>query len=327
LYEGDVDLVTNHLWMTVHGLAMLELARIPGYAPEYNYSVAHDGAARDDANRLVAIHGIVRDVTRERAAGRATEAALERERQASRHLREVDELKAAFLRAVSHELRTPLTSVIGYLETLASRGGQLPRALQNRMLSRALANAQNLRQLITDLLDLDRLASGRLAVRAQPVDLRVLVDRVMAAFESIERSGHHVDVEVVGGTASVDAVKVERILSNLIGNALRHTPAGTRVWVRVEQTPSGFVSIRVEDDGPGIAEDERHRLFLPFEQGETTRASASPGTGIGLALVARFAELHGGYAAVSERPGGGASFVVQVRELVLPGGTRLPPPR
>jgi signal transduction histidine kinase len=107
---------------------------------------------------------------------------------------------------------------------------------------------------------------------------------------------------------AVDAPKVERIVENLLANAARHTPAGTPVWVRVQAAADGALMV-VEDAGPGVPAEVRQAIFQPFRQGPTITAHA-PGSGIGLALVARFAGMHGGRAWVQERPGGGASFHV-----------------
>jgi signal transduction histidine kinase len=110
--------------------------------------------------------------------------------------------------------------------------------------------------------------------------------------------------------AQVDAPKVERILDNLVRNALRHTPVGTNVWVRVEQE-DGDAVLSVEDDGPGVPGIARERIFEPFERGAAGIATG-PGSGLGLAIVSRFARLHGGTAIVEEREGGGAAFRVRL---------------
>jgi NtrC-family two-component system sensor histidine kinase KinB len=107
---------------------------------------------------------------------------------------------------------------------------------------------------------------------------------------------------------SVDAAKVERIVENLLMNAARHTSSGRTIWLRVERGADG-VLIAVEDDGEGVPEELRQAIFEPFRQGSTA-APHAPGTGIGLSLVARFSQLHGGRAWVQEREGGGASFRV-----------------
>jgi signal transduction histidine kinase len=114
---------------------------------------------------------------------------------------------------------------------------------------------------------------------------------------------------------SVDAAKVERILENLLSNTLRHTPAGTPVWVSVVPEDGG-VLLLVEDQGSGVPEEIRESIFEPFRQGPDA-PEHSPGVGVGLTLVRRFAELHGGHAWVEGRDGGGASF-----RIFLPNGAR-----
>jgi signal transduction histidine kinase len=107
---------------------------------------------------------------------------------------------------------------------------------------------------------------------------------------------------------TIDPPKLERIVENLVANAVRHTPPTSRIWVRLEPVEEGAL-LSVEDDGPGVPVELRDAVFEPFRQGPTATPH-SPGTGIGLSLVARFAELHGGRAWVDERPGGGAAFHV-----------------
>jgi signal transduction histidine kinase len=104
---------------------------------------------------------------------------------------------------------------------------------------------------------------------------------------------------------NADAAKVERMVENLLANAARHTPPDATIWVRVEEATGGVVMI-VEDDGPGVPDDQKEMIFEAFRRGRTT----AEGSGIGLSLVARFAELHGGRAWVEDRPSGGASFRV-----------------
>jgi signal transduction histidine kinase len=112
--------------------------------------------------------------------------------------------------------------------------------------------------------------------------------------------------------ADVDPPKVERIVENLLSNASRHTPSDRRIWARVERTDDGIL-LTVEDEGDGVPDDLKDAIFEPFRQGPGP-ATASPGVGVGLSLVARFAELHGGRAWVEDRPGGGASFMVILAE-------------
>jgi signal transduction histidine kinase len=159
--------------------------------------------------------------------------------------------------------------------------------------------------LLTDLLDLDRLDRGIVEPRRFPVDLGDLV-RAIAERTDVLR-GRAVEVEDGRCSANVDAAKVERMVENLLANAARHTPPSSRIWVKVCREGDGAM-IAVEDEGPGIPVELRAEIFEPFRRAPSSAMQA--GSGIGLSLVARFAELHGGRAWVEDRPDGGSSFRV-----------------
>ncbi len=180
------------------------------------------------------------------------------------------------------------------------------------MMERLAANARKLERLLSDLLDVDRLARGVLEPSLNPVDLGALVRRVA---EETEVGDRPLFVSAPALQTLVDGAKVERILENLLVNAARHTPEGARIWVRLSEE-DGNALLVVEDDGPGVPEGQRGSVFEPFHQGPPLREH-NPGTGIGLSLVASFAELHGGRAWVEDRPGGGASFHVLLPSVGL----------
>jgi signal transduction histidine kinase len=233
-------------------------------------------------------------------------AAFEREREASHQLRALDDMKNTFLEAVSHDLRTPLTSILGSALTLEQSWADLSKDDARDLVRRVASNARKLERLLSDLLDLDRLQRGILTPQRRPTAMVELVERVVS---EVEHPEHDVRVDVVDMTPSIDAGKVERILENLVSNAVRHTPPGSHVWVRCSPHEGGILLV-VDDDGPGIAEPLRDEIFVPFHQAPGSSSVHSPGVGIGLSLVQRFAQLHGGRAWVQEREGGGASFRV-----------------
>jgi PAS domain S-box-containing protein len=243
---------------------------------------------------------------REQEAAHQFAAALERERAAAEHLRAVDEMKTTFLQAVSHDLRTPLTTILGIALTLEHHAAGLPTSDLADLLHRLSGNARKLDRLLGDLLDLDRLARDTLTPRRQLVDLGALVHRVVD--DAGVRDEHPVVVDAPPLQLAADAPKLERIIDNLLINAVKHTPAGTTIWVRLGAQDDG-VLLAVEDEGPGVPAQLHEEIFQPFRQGRTITDHA-PGSGIGLALVAQFAGLHGGRAWVQDRPGGGASFRV-----------------
>ena len=208
---------------------------------------------------------------------------------------------------MSHDLRTPLATILGNAVTLEHADELDLSAEERRSMARTLAaKAQRLTALITDLLDMDRLTRGALEPRLAPEELAGVIERAVRDAEQL--AGRTVELHLVPAVVMVDRSMVERIVDNLLENAAKHTPGD--VVIRVRSVPVGTgAEIVVEDDGPGIPPDQRDRLFRPFERGSSSNEQ-SPGVGLGLSLVARFAELHGGRAWVDEAPGGGAAFHV-----------------
>lgn len=267
----------------------------------------HDQARliEDEDGRPKYWQGVLIDVT-EQMHARDLERDLVLERETAQRLRVVDEMKNTFLQAVSHDLRTPLAGILGLAVTMAREDLELPGE-EMRDLSRRIAqNARKLDRLVTDLLDLERLSRGIIEPLFRPTDVGGLVSEIVTDSELLTDREVHLKTESL--LIACDAAKVERIVENLLGNTVKHTPAHARIWVRVEPWEGGALIV-VEDDGPGVPPDQREKIFEAFLQGETASPHLS-GVGVGLALVARFAELHDGGAWVEERPGGGASFRV-----------------
>lgn len=267
----------------------------------------HDEASlvRDSEGKPLNWQGVMVDVTELKRA-QDLEKALEVERGTSQRLRDLDEMKNTFLTAVSHDLRTPLAAILGLALTLERGDIALTPKEMGDLTRRIAGNARKLDKLVTDLLDLDRLSRGILEPNRHPTDVGALVRKVVD--ESDVTTSHRVQVEAEPVIIAVDGAKVERIVENLLANSVRHTPVGTHVWIAVRPVEGGAL-ITVDDDGPGLPEGSREALFEPFRQG-TGAPQHSPGVGIGLSLVARFAELHDGRAWAEEREGCGASFRV-----------------
>jgi signal transduction histidine kinase len=260
------------------------------------------------------LRGLMIDITERKRAEEALRRserkyseAFRREREAAQRLRALDDMKNTFLEAVSHDLRTPLTSILGSALTLEQTSLQLPEDDALDLVARIASNARKLERLLSDLLDLDRLQRGIVTPQRRPTDLQALVDRSVEGTE--DPSGHVIHVDVDPITVSVDGAKVERILENLLANAIRHTPGGTAIWIRASERDEGVLLV-VEDEGPGIPAELHEAVFEPFRQAPGSSSEHSPGVGVGLSLVRRFAELHGGRAWLEDRPGGGSSFHV-----------------
>lgn len=279
--------------------------------PQLEYRVLHpDGAVRHLVIRGAPIDltgprrrfgGVAIDVTEAHEREGELAAALDREQDATASLRSADELKDLFLRALSHDLRTPLTIMQGFAHLIATRGDDLPSDERRDYAERIGRSAERLHQQLTDLLDLDRLSRGVLDPFRQTVELRKLLTDVVEALDLATR------VRVLGEpiVASVDAGHVERIVENLVANAARHAPPESRIEVRCEPVRGGVLLV-VEDDGPGIPDSLKEHVFNVFVKA----SPMSQGSGVGLSLVRRFAELQGGRAWVEDRPGGGSSFRV-----------------
>lgn len=222
-------------------------------------------------------------------------------------LRELDGMKSTFLQAVSHELRTPLTAVSGYADLLEQRDAELSAEQRTELIGRLARNSRRLERLLTDLLDVDRLSRGILALRRTPTDMGAVVRDVC---EQVRGEGGVLRVETETVVVPADRPKAERIVENLVANARKHTPAGTEVRVWLEPDGEGAL-LTVEDDGYGVPEGQRERIFEPFFQGDVPLDPGRPGTGIGLALVQRLVDLHGGRVWVEDAESGGACFRVR----------------
>ncbi|WP_400193368.1 7TM diverse intracellular signaling domain-containing protein [Hymenobacter sp. B81] len=232
----------------------------------------------------------------------------------SHKLQELDELKTRFFTNISHELRTPLTLIISPLEQLLSEErpetGAAPRpeyALMHR-------NARRLLQLINQLLDIARLESGQLQLAAAPLDMVRVVRTGMAAFESLAASRDVAWVfesEVEALEVYLDADQFDKILYNLLGNALKFTPAGGQVQVSVS-ADNGRAALRVRDTGMGIPAEHLPLIFDRFHQVDGQLTRLHDGTGIGLALVKELVALHHGTVRVMSTLGQGTTFVVEL---------------
>jgi PAS domain S-box-containing protein len=229
--------------------------------------------------------------------------------EATRRLAALDEQKDSLLTAVSHELRTPLAAILGASLTLERAGGRLSEETTADLLRGLSSSARKLDRLLTNLLDLEQLGWGTIPLNRRPFDIAALLHQVAARWRA---DTPWPQVCAPSTTVWLDPDKVERIVEELLANTARHTPPGTPVWVQAHRQGTG-VRLAVEDAGPGVPSELRASVFERFRHGETVPAYA-PGLGIGLSLVLRLAELHGGTAWVEDRRGGGSSF-----QVTLPG--------
>ena len=257
--------------------------------------------------RLVRFVGTIQDVTEQRRVESDLRRALRVEQEATDRLRHLDQLKNSFLGAVSHELRTPLTVLRGFAQTLQQHDDELDPGTRRRIQDALVDHSTRLGDLVTDLLDLNRLLrSGELDTRPDPIDLGALLAAVVAERPNADRVRLHVTGPV---EVAVDPLHAERILVNLLDNCDKYAPTGPLV-LRVTHTALDRVRLEVRDHGPGIPAEALDRIFEPFYR--VDQDHPQPGTGVGLALVAEFARLHGGRAWAENPPDGGALIVVEL---------------
>jgi signal transduction histidine kinase len=219
-----------------------------------------------------------------------TEAALERQRE--------------FVADASHELRTPLTSVLANLELLVDS----LRGPDREAAASALRSTQRMRRLVGDLLLLARTDSAQTPVTRERLDL---ADVVVEAASELEPAAadHAIELDVESTPLLGNRDDLQRVATNLIENALRHTPPGTHVTATTCTRPDGSAELVVADDGPGISPDARASLFDRFVRGSGDRGGSF---GLGLAIVAAVTQAHGGSVTVDESPHGGARFTVRL---------------
>ena len=225
-------------------------------------------------------------------------------------LRRADELKSALLAAVSHDLRTPLASIIASAASLRQPDVQWTDAERRAFVGDIEGEARRLARIVDNLLDLSRLESGTLRPERDWYDVGALVDDVIGRLRPLA-SAHRLEIDVPDDLPPVylDRVEIDQVLSNLVENALRHTPAATTVRVTA-RIVDGELAVDVLDDGPGIDQRDLALLFRPFARREG--AGARRGSGLGLAVARRLVEAHGGTLTAANAPRGGAWFHVSL---------------
>jgi CheY-like chemotaxis protein len=244
------------------------------------------------------------------ANGRLVAAAV-REQEARADAEEANRLKDEFLATLSHELRTPLTAILGWARLL--RSGRLDERSGARALEIIERNADAQNQLIEDILDVSRIITGKLALHVEPVEpvavIEAAVEAVRPAAEA-KRVELNIMVSPEMGLVSGDAARLRQVVWNLLTNAVKFTPEGGRVEVRVERADS-HVRIKVSDTGEGIDPEFLPYVFDRFRQADASTTRKRGGLGLGLAIVRYLVELHAGtMSAESEGLGRGAIFTV-----------------
>ncbi len=229
-------------------------------------------------------------------------------------LAELNHMKDVFLSTASHELKTPLSSVLAYAELLEDQEGKLTTEQAREFLGRLRGEATRLLGIVDDILDLSRLESGKLALKLGQVSLNGIVS---AAIETTKPLAQKYGVEMRAEldeslpTAGMDEVRVRQAVTSLLVNGVKFGPRGSAVRVRT-MTDGRFVRVEVTDEGPGLAPETAVHVFELFGQGASAEGEGRSGIGLGLHLVKRLTELHGGHVGVQSRRGEGSTFWLRV---------------
>jgi signal transduction histidine kinase len=234
-------------------------------------------------------------------------------------MQEGNRLKREFLANMSHELRTPLNAIIGFTKLLhAGKVGPLS-ATQTEYLGDILNSSNHLLQLINDVLDLAKIESGRTAVRAEPVDVAKVsaeVKDILRGLAAEKRIQLGIELGPELGSVLTDPRLLKQVLYNYLSNAIKFTPDGGKVAMRISVGDGDTFRVEVEDNGIGIRPEDLGRLFVEFQQLDSGLAKRYPGTGLGLALTKRVVEAQGGRVEVRSAVGIGSTFVA-----ILPRGS------
>lgn len=237
--------------------------------------------------------------------------------------------KSEFLSRMSHEIRTPMNGIMGMTSIAIDRLGDDQKV--GECLKKVAVTSRHLMALINDILDMSKIESGKIEIKRAPFDFRTFVDAIAAVFatQAAER-GIHFALEVEGDFPPLvvgDALRLNQVVYNLLGNALKFTPEGGRVGVRFERiepparggglaVPDGvealWVRIEVSDTGRGIKPEHFGKIFSSFEQGDEDTGRTYGGTGLGLAITRRFVEMMGGRIYLASTVGKGSTFTVEV---------------
>jgi two-component system phosphate regulon sensor histidine kinase PhoR len=237
------------------------------------------------------------------------------------HLRRLESVRTDFASNVSHELRTPITNIKGYVETLLEPGGSTDPEQTERFLRVISKNADRLDSIVEDMLMLAQLErpDARESLAVDHTRVAPIIDSVVSALGP-EAEAKRITLEQEGSgdlCAMVNHPLVEQALTNLVANAIRYSPQGTKVIIRASRSngvlTGDHVEIEVRDQGPGIAEEHLNRIFERFYRVDKARSRERGGTGLGLAIVKHIMNLHGGRVEVDSHLGKGSVF-----RLVLP---------
>ncbi|MBI2516398.1 MAG: histidine kinase [Opitutae bacterium] len=229
--------------------------------------------------------------------------------------RKLERMRRDFVANASHELRTPLSIIKGYVETLVEGHQTMAPADRDRFLKTIQRHSERLNDIIHDLLTLSRLESSTPGLQFEPVELAAFLTALGDDYRQRPNAAAHpigVSAPPELGVAQADPAKLTQVFSNLLDNALKYTPAGSRIELAGRVLETGEVEIAVRDNGPGIPAEDLPHIFERFYRVEKGRSRESGGTGLGLSIVKHIVQMHGGRVWAESAPGQGTSIVIRL---------------
>lgn len=282
-----------------------------------------DAQANTRKDTLISTAGVVlsfillcfvyRSIEREMAARRQAELTLQKlnseTREALLKEKEINELKSRIITVISHEYRTPLTTILSSTEILEHYSHKLSQEKRITHLQRIVQATNHLTELVGDMLDISQAEAGTLEFNPAPLEVESLCRQLVEELQQSDASEHSIAFVRLGDCSScvADAKLLRQILTNLLSNAIKYSPKNSTINLEL-QCQRGTTVFQVRDEGMGIPESDRVRLFLPFERGNNVGTIS--GTGLGLAITKKLVDLHGGEITVDSAVGVGTTFTV-----------------
>ena len=329
LHPDDLPRVQQAIAATVERGAPYEIEfRVVHPDGSVRWAASRARLLRDADGRPRALNGVDMDITEQKEIEARREALLAAEQAARAEAERLGRMKDEFLATLSHELRTPLNAILGWIGILQGRMGD--EALQRKALGVIDRNAHLQAQLIEDLLDMNRILSGKLRLSPRPTSLASVAQAAVETVKPMaDAKGVELEIDLHPGSGVVygDPDRLQQIAWNMLSNAIKFTARGGVVRVALANEGEAF-TLAVSDTGLGIASEFLPHVFERFRQADATAARRHGGLGLGLAIVRQIAELHGGTARVaSEGLGQGSTFTLVLPSLEdsAPEGAALPP--
>ena len=314
IYEADYQTAQSNLEARKQGTGEKHEFKLKAKDGKAVWTYMSTSPVLDENGKMLWSCSLVYDITERKQAEEQLRQSSERISLANAELARATRLKDEFLASMSHELRTPLNAILGLSEALQEEVYGPLTDRQQRSLSTIEQSGKHLLELITEILDLSKIESGKMELQMAPVSLQNLCESSLAF---VKQQAHQKKIELRSkisqglGEIELDERRIRQVLVNLLSNAVKFTPEGGKVGLEVEANPdSEILQFRVIDTGIGIAPENIDKLFKPFVQLDSSLSRRYAGTGLGLALVRRIAELHGGSVCLESEIGKGSQFTI-----------------